>query len=669
MSLLAVSAGCAGGPELEQDEATGAQEAALAATRLTVSLRTWSGHYLVADQGGGADLMAYSTQAQEWETFTLTDVNGGSLVSGDVVTLQSSSGQWGSATNGGGGNIRFTATTPLAWEELSIVKLSGTGDIVNGDKIALKTTVSGQFVSAVNAGGSTVVASAAAAKEWETLTLGISGGGTGSRGSILFVGNSFTHGHEEPVYSYNKGAITDANGAGQGGVPGIFKKLTVQAGLAYDVTIETVSGETLGGHYATKAAIIGRAWDTVVLQENSTVPLPTARGGNPTAFFTGAGNLRNLVLTGNPAARVFLYETWASPTSVTNQGYTAGTAGLQAMQSDLRNAYFKAHYDLGFTGVARVGDGFLRAIDQGLADPDPSNGTSPGTFNLWSASDSRHASKYGSYLSAAVLFTKITGADPRGLSTGSGSAAADLGIGATDASNLHRIAYEFSTLPDPGASSAPRPATGASFTGSVTAGTPANLTGIAQLSSLTTSEGTFTNLVGATASGITGTNTPNSRGSTPATANAAASGLTVQDGANNLGTGNFQLGTAFTAKTRFFIVESALASGTIGDDTVVTLIDASNNQVGSFSLSLLASQFTASAAGNTSNALATINYTSGVSSVTGSPAGTIQSKLGAVTFSLADLGVTSPTSVSTATGIRLVSSTLDPNVVGLYTVP
>jgi hypothetical protein len=71
----------------------------------------------------------------------------------------------------------------------------------------------------------------------------------------------------------------------------------------------------------------------------------------------------------------------------------------------------------------------------------------------------------------------------------------------------------------------------------------------------------------------------------------------------------------------------------------------------------------------TSNALATINYTSGVSSVTGSPAGTIQSKLGAVTFSLADLGVASPTNVSTATGIRLVSSTLDPNVVGLYTVP
>lgn len=270
-----------------------------------------------------------------------------------------------------------------------------------------------------------------------------------------------------------------------------------------------------------------------------------------------------------------------------------------------------------------------------------------------------------------MIFAKVTGADPRTLSTGTGSAAAALGISAADASNLHRIAYEIAALADPAPAPAtvPLPATRASFTGSVATGTPPNLTGVAKLGSLTTTEGTFTNLTGATANGITGTNTPNSRGSTPASANAAASGLTISDGANNVGSGNFQFGTAFTAKTRFFIVESALASGTMGDDTVVTLINSSNAQVGSFSLSLLASQFTASAANNTSNALATINYTGGVASVTGSPAGTVQSKLGAVTFSLADLGVTDVASVSTATGIRLVSSTLDPNVVGLYTVP
>ncbi|MDC0708701.1 hypothetical protein POL68_09495 [Stigmatella sp. ncwal1] len=183
VTVLVAGASCAEAPEPGQPVAPDVQQAALAASTLTVTLKTWSGHYLVADKGGGADLMAYSTQAQDWETFTLTDVNGGSLVSGDVVTLQSISGQWGSAINGGGGAIKFTAPAPQAWEQFSVVKLAGSGDIINGDKIALKTTVTGQFVSAANAGGSTVTAAGATAREWETLTLGVlAGGGGGGTG-------------------------------------------------------------------------------------------------------------------------------------------------------------------------------------------------------------------------------------------------------------------------------------------------------------------------------------------------------------------------------------------------------------------------------------------------------------------------------------------------------
>ncbi|NBD09373.1 MULTISPECIES: cell division protein FtsK [Corallococcus] len=492
-----------------------------------------------------------------------------------------------------------------------------------------------------------------------------------SGGDILFVGNSFTHGNEAPVYSYNKAAVTDLNGSGVGGIPGIFKKMTVQAGLSFNVSLETASGQTLRWHQVNRASIIGQAnWDAVVLQEQSVTPLPAARGGAPANFMDAARALRALVLSSNPAASVFLYETWSSPTSVGTQGYPSGTPGLQAMQADLRDAYFKAYRDLGFTGVARVGDGYMRAVEQGLADPNPADGITPGMFNLWSAADSRHSSKYGSYLSAAVLFAKITQADPRNLATGAGSAAADLGISATEASELHRVAYEISSLADPvGTPHTRMPVTGATFTGAVTAGTPAQLTGAAQLASVTTAEGTFTQLVGATANAITGTNTPSARGSAPANANAAASGLGIHDGANNVGAGNFQFGMAFTAKTRFFIVDSTLASATIGDDTTVTLINASNQPVGTYSLSLLASDFTASAAGNTSTSLATVSYTSGVPSITGNPVGTVPSKLGAVSFSLSDLGVTDVASVSGATGLRLTSATLDPNVVGLYTVP
>lgn len=270
-------------------------------------------------------------------------------------------------------------------------------------------------------------------------------------GNILFVGNSFTHGFEEPAYSYNKASVTDTNGSNIGGIPGIFKKLTVQAGLAFNVSLETASGQSLTWHLAHRPAIIGQAtWNTVVLQEQSTTPLPTARGGSPTSFTTAARELRARVLSQNPSANLFLYETWASPTTATAQGYPAGTPGLQAMQADLRDAYFKASRELGFTGVVRVGDGFLRAVDQGLADPDPADGIASGMFNLWSSQDSRHSSRYGSYLSAVVLFAKLTQLDPRGLATGPGSVATSLSISATDASNLHRIAYEIATLDDPG---------------------------------------------------------------------------------------------------------------------------------------------------------------------------------------------------------------------------
>ena len=70
--------------------------------------------------------------------------------------------------------------------------------------------------------------------------------------SILFAGNSYTFGRVDPVMSYNAANVHDltaamnvANSGGSnpyephpwGGVPGIFKQFTVEAGLDYDVSI------------------------------------------------------------------------------------------------------------------------------------------------------------------------------------------------------------------------------------------------------------------------------------------------------------------------------------------------------------------------------------------------------------------------------------------------
>jgi hypothetical protein len=266
--------------------------------------------------------------------------------------------------------------------------------------------------------------------------------------NILFVGDSFTYGHDEPVESYNSANVTDANGTGYGGVPGIFKQMATQMGFACNVTIEAVADYTLQDHYENKSAIIGSSqWNTVILQGNSIEALPTAHGGDATNFDQYAAALRNLVLSYNSAASVYLYETWASPTSVQNQGYDSGLAGLEEMTSDVRSAYADADQAYGFNGVAPVGDAFLNAILQGKATWDPGNSSVPG-YDLWDT-DNRHASVLGSYLAAATIFAEVTGDNPTNIPY-SGSAAQALGISQADALSLEEIAEQ--AVPEPATS-------------------------------------------------------------------------------------------------------------------------------------------------------------------------------------------------------------------------
>jgi hypothetical protein len=143
--------------------------------------------------------------------------------------------------------------------------------------------------------------------------------------SILFVGNSYTFGRLDPVLTYNAAnvrdltkpqgpLVVDSNAStpkfsdvtgtnsygpgminpttgvqgnsysphsqtnGWGGVAGIFKQLTVQAGLDYDVALSTRNAATLRGHFLNTANstnwdlrgnISSQSWDKMVLQEQS----------------------------------------------------------------------------------------------------------------------------------------------------------------------------------------------------------------------------------------------------------------------------------------------------------------------------------------------------------------------------------------------------------------
>lgn len=246
---------------------------------------------------------------------------------------------------------------------------------------------------------------------------------------ILFVGNSFLHGHAPPVLRYNAARVTDLNGTGHGGVPGVFKQLADDAGLHVEVASELVSGQTLQFHFSDKRALIaGRPWDVVVLQEYSV--LNPQRPGDAAAFVAAAGRLQALVHQRNPAARVYLMQTWARADQVyrTPGGRWAGQT-LEAMQADLRAAYALAATRAAcIAGVVPVGDAALRAVQEGAADRNPYDGIDAGRSNLW-GEDSYHFGAWGSYLEALVLFGQLTGRDPAVLGE-SDRAGRDLGLSA-----------------------------------------------------------------------------------------------------------------------------------------------------------------------------------------------------------------------------------------------
>ncbi|HZZ95075.1 MAG TPA: hypothetical protein VFE23_21125 [Usitatibacter sp.] len=334
---------------------------------------------------------------------------------------------------------------------------------------------------------------------------------TFARKLVLFVGNSYTFGRADPVMSYNAANVTDlthamwlANPIGSnadephpwGGIPGIFKEMTDEAALEYDVSISARNAATLRGHYLNsnpagwdlRGNVATQRYDIVMLQDQSDEPLPAGRGANAnlpyfdayvdklerwahqgiaesyteTQLFGGntaacqsitgasasACDTVRTVTPGNPQARasaqVYLYETWARPDMIGPNGndadgqfYTAAE-GIEAMTRDLHDAYFNRAVANGhIEDVAPVGDAFLRAVQEGIAMRDPYV-PEAGKLDLWYI-DFFHPSKYGSYLSAAVHFATLTGINPLTLGPDE-QAAADLGIAPADAVALQRIA-------------------------------------------------------------------------------------------------------------------------------------------------------------------------------------------------------------------------------------
>src|SRR5580700_6303413 len=128
-------------------------------------------------------------------------------------------------------------------------------------------------------------------------------------GSILFIGNSFTFGYGSPVRFYRADSVSDLNNEGIGGVPALFKSFTTQAGLSYDVYLETHPGIGLDWHLEHKSDVLGqRGWDTVVMHGYSM--LDASKPGDPALLTRTAAQMAQLLRAKNPAVELRLTQTW-----------------------------------------------------------------------------------------------------------------------------------------------------------------------------------------------------------------------------------------------------------------------------------------------------------------------------------------------------------------------
>lgn len=266
--------------------------------------------------------------------------------------------------------------------------------------------------------------------------------------TILFVGNSFTYGDPAGaaplVKSFRSNTVTDLNGWGMGGVPALFKAMTVQAGLDYEVSLEAMPGAGLDAHYQDKYAAIVKRYDVVVLQSYST--LDAAKPGNPDTLIKYSGLLAQAFRSRNPDVDIRLVATWSRADQTYKPGGAWHGQPIDRMALDVRRGYDAA---AGANGLANavipVGEAWNRAITGDLADANPYDGIGSGQVNLW-ASDAYHASPHGYYLEALTIFGHVTGRDPRSLGAGE-PVARELGIDPATAGALQRYAAEQLVVP------------------------------------------------------------------------------------------------------------------------------------------------------------------------------------------------------------------------------
>ncbi len=156
--------------------------------------------------------------------------------------------------------------------------------------------------------------------------------------SVLFIGNSFLFGAGSPVRFYRSHSVTNLNSEGIGGVPALFKSFADQAGLNYDVYLETRGGSGFEFHLENKLGMIGqRPWDVVVMNGQSTLDLQ--KHGDPTKLVATARQLADVLHSRNPKVQIHLV---ATSSRASDHRPVARGSKTRAMARDVRLSNEKA---------------------------------------------------------------------------------------------------------------------------------------------------------------------------------------------------------------------------------------------------------------------------------------------------------------------------------------
>jgi hypothetical protein len=263
--------------------------------------------------------------------------------------------------------------------------------------------------------------------------------GAQSAPSVLFIGNSFTFGAGSPVQSYRTTTVTDLNNEGIGGVPALFKAFTAQAGLNVDVSLETHPGVGFDYHLANRQTLLGsRPWDKVVMQGQSM--MDNDKPGDPTKLIATSRQLADFLRSRNPKTELYLMATWSRADQTYPQKGAWFGKPIETMARDIRAGVNKAASAAAIKTVIPVGEAWTRAMQTGLADPNPYDGVDPGKIDLWTT-DHYHASAAGYYLEALVVFGSLTGRDPRSLGQ-SECTAFELGFDPAHVRALQQVAFD-----------------------------------------------------------------------------------------------------------------------------------------------------------------------------------------------------------------------------------